>query len=100
MPRDKEKIKPDFLEDPQIQEVIADILHPYLSRKEPEIAIQFGVPGDKAEKWREAITFASSQQRYSSSTIGRLTRHRVEFTPKQSSEVFRMYQLVETSPHF
>jgi hypothetical protein len=99
MPRDKERIKPDFLDDPEIQGTIEDILHPYLSKKEAVVSLQFGVPREKADLWREAVQFASSQAGYASAKVGRFTRHRVEFRPDQAKEIFQMYRLVENSPH-
>jgi hypothetical protein len=99
MNRLKEKIKPDFLEDPQIREAIEDILHPYLSKKDPVIAVQFGVPKDKEDEWREAISFASAHNRYTSTKVGRLMKHRIEFSTDQVWEIFQMYQMLEKSPH-
>jgi hypothetical protein len=95
----KDKIKPDFLEDRQIQEIIQDILYPYLSNKEPVIAIQFGVPKDKDEEWREAISFASAHNTYSKTVVGKLTKHRIELKPEQVWEIYQLYQMLEKSPH-
>jgi len=93
------KVKQDFLQDPQIKEVIEDILHPYESKKEPVVAIQFGVPKDKEDEWREAIGFVSGYNSYSCKKVGVLTKHRVEFKPDQSWEIHQIYQMVEKSPH-
>ena len=95
----KIEIKEDFPEDAQIQEVIQDILHPYLSKKKPVIAVQFGVPRDQETDWCEAISFASGYNSYRTSKIGKLTKHRVEFAPEQAWDVHQMYLLVEKSPH-
>lgn len=95
----KSKVREDFLKDSEIQEQIQDILHPYLSTKEPVIALQFGVPKDNEADWREAVGFASAYTTYSASKIGRLTKHRVEFRPDQAWDIHQMYQMVEKSPH-
>ena len=95
----KERPKPDYLEDPEIKEKIRDILYPYLSKKNPVIAIQFGVPKDKEQDWSEAIQHASRQRSYSTTKIGPLTKHRVEFMPSQATEIYNMYQMVQNSPH-
>lgn len=95
----KPKAREDFLQDSEIQEQIEDILHPYLSTKEPVIAVQFGVPKDKDAEWREAIGFASAYTTYRVSKVGRLTKHRVEFRPDQAWDIHQMYQMVEKSPH-
>jgi len=95
----REKVKQDFLEDPQIKDVIEDILHPYLKNKKPVIAIQFGVAKEHEEEWRQAVGFASAYNSYSSKKSGRLTKHRVEFTPDEPWEIHQIYQLVEKSPH-
>jgi len=91
--------EPDFLEDPKIQETIEDILYPYRKKKDPVVAIQFGVPPDGEEEWREAIGFASAHNSYSTTKIGKLTKHRVEFHPDQAWEIHQIYQMVEHSPH-
>ncbi|HSP07670.1 MAG TPA: hypothetical protein VLR94_10870, partial [Acidobacteriota bacterium] len=80
----KRKMQVDFLQDSEIQEKIQEILHPYLSTKDPVIAIQFGVPKDGEDEWREAIGFASAYTTYRASKIGRLTRPRVEFRTDQA----------------
>lgn len=95
----KEKPKPDYLEDPQIKEVIEDILFPFRSKKDPVIAIQFGVPKEKEQDWREAIGFASGYKTYKNFAAGALTKHRVEFSPEQPWEIHQIYQLVQDSPH-
>lgn len=95
----KQKPREDFLQDSEIQEQIQDILHPYLNTKEPVIAIQFGVPKDKEQDWREAIGFASAYTTYSSTKVGGMTKHRVEFRPDQSWDIHQMYQMLEKSPH-
>lgn len=99
MTRIKERMQKDFQEDPEIQEQIQDILYPYLSTKEPSIAIQFGVPANREEEWREVISFASAHNSYSTTKMGRLTKHRVEFFPVQAWEIYQMYQMLEKSPH-
>lgn len=99
MSRIKERMKKDFLEDPEIRETIEDILYPYRSTKEPTIAIQFGVPEDKNEEWREAISFASAHNTYSSTKSGGLTKHRIELKPDQAWEIYSLYQMLEKSPH-
>jgi hypothetical protein len=95
----REIAKRDFPEDPEIQEIINDILYPYKSTKEPVVAIQFGVAPDKEEEWREVISFASAHNSYSTSKIGRLTKHRVEFKPDQAWEIYQMYDMLQKSPH-
>jgi hypothetical protein len=96
----KEKAaKVDYLEDSQLQEKIQEILHPDLIQKEPVIAIQFGVAKDQEEEWRAAIGFASAYNSYSSKRVGRLTKHRVEFTRDQAWEIHQLYQMLEKSPH-
>jgi len=95
----KERPKPDYLEDPQIKEIIQDIVAPYLNKKDPVIAIQFGVPKDQENDWSEAIQFASSQDTYSTTKVGPLRKHRVEFKTDQARDIYRMYQLLENSPH-
>lgn len=95
----KDRVEPDFLEDQQIQDVIQDILFPYLSTKDPVIAIQFGVPKNKEEEWREAVSFASAHNSYSKKIVGKLTKHRIEFKPDQAWEIYQMYQMLEKSPH-
>jgi len=95
----KTKPKQDFLEDPEIEAIIQDIIHPYLNKKDPVIAIQFGVPKGKEDEWREAIGFASAHNSYSTTKIGRFTKHRVEFSPDQTYDIFHIYQRVEKSPH-
>ncbi len=99
MTRMKDRTEPDFLEDRQLQDVIQDILYPYLSQKEPVIAIQFGVPKNKEEEWREAVSFASAHNTYSKKVAGRLTKHRIELKPDQSWEIYQLYQMLEKSPH-
>jgi hypothetical protein len=99
MSRIKERMKKDFLEDPEIQEAIDDILYPYRSKKDPVIAIQFGVPEEAKEEWREAISFASGHNTYSSKKVGRLTKHRIELKPDQAWEIYQLYQMLENSPH-
>ena len=95
----KNDVREDFAEDDQLQEIIQDILHPYLSKKEPVIAIQFGVPKEQENDWREAISFASGYNSYRTTKVGKLTRHRVEFKPDQAWDVHQMYLMVEKSPH-
>jgi hypothetical protein len=95
----KQDLKPDFLEDAELQEKIQDILHPYLSQKEPVIAIQFGVPRGNEDEWRQAIGFASAYNTYSSKRVGRLIKHRIEFTKDQPWDIYQIYQMVEKSPH-
>ena len=99
MSRIKERMRKDFAEDPEIREVIEDILYPYRSTKDPVIAIQFGVPNDRQEEWREAVSFASAHNSYSSTKSGRLTKHRVELKPNQVWEIHQLYQMLENSPH-
>ena len=99
MPPVKERVKPDFLEDQQLQDVIQDILFPYLSTKDPVITIQFGVPKNKEEEWREAVSFASAHNSYSKKIVGKLAKHRIEFKPDQVWEIYQMYQMLEKSPH-
>ena len=94
-----ERPKPDYLEDPAIKEKIQDIIYPYLNKKEPVIAIQFGVPKEKEQDWSEAIQYASRQRTYTTTKIGRLTKHRVEFMPSEATEIFKMYELLQNSPH-
>jgi hypothetical protein len=95
----KQDLKPDFLEDAELQEKIQDILHPYLSQKDPVIAIQFGVPRNHEDEWRQAIGFASAYNTYSSKRIGRLVKHRIEFRKDQAWDIYQIYQMVEKSPH-
>jgi len=95
----RERAKADYLEDPQIKEVIDSILKPHLSKKEAAVVLQFGVPRDRTEEWREAVAFASTLPGYSSSQYGRFTRHRLEFAPGNASALFKMYERVENSPH-
>jgi hypothetical protein len=95
----RERAKADYLEDPQIKEVIDSILKPHLSKKEAIIVLQFGVPRDRKEEWEEAVAFASTFPSYSSSQYGRFTRHRLEFLPRDAQSLFKMYQQVEDSPH-
>jgi len=99
MSRIKERMRKDFLEDPEIRETIEDILYPYRSTKDPMIAIQFGVPSDQQDEWREAISFASAHNTYSSTKSGRLTKHRIELKPDQVWEIYQLYQMLEKSPH-
>jgi hypothetical protein len=89
----------DFLQDSEIREQIQDILYPYLSTKEPVIAIQFGVAPGKEQDWREAIGFASAYTSYSEKKVGALVKHRVEFSPNQAWDIHQMYQMLEKSPH-
>jgi hypothetical protein len=99
MSRIKERMKKDFREDPEIQESIEDILFPYRSKKDPVVTIQFGVPPEKQEEWREAISFASAHNTYSSSRAGYLTKHRIDLKPDQVWEIYQLYQMLENSPH-
>lgn len=100
MPGIKEKAsKLDYLEDSQLQEMIQEILHPDLIQKEPVIAIQFGVTKGQEEEWRGAIGFASAYNTYSSKRVGRLIKHRVQFTRDQAWEIHQLYQMLEKSPH-
>ena len=95
----REVAKPDFLEDPQIKDVIDRILHPYKLQGDPAIVLQFGVPAGKEQEWSAAVSYASQLPEYGSSRVGRFTKHRVEFGRGQAAEIYRMYQLVESSPH-
>lgn len=95
----RELAKPDFLEDPEIKDVIDRILHPYKLQGDPVIALQFGVPRGKEEEWNSAVDYASHLPQYSQSKVGRFTKHRIEFRKDQATEIYRMYQLVQTSPH-
>jgi hypothetical protein len=95
----KQTTKKDFLEDSEIEAEIQDMLYPYLKKEEPVIAIQFGVPKDKENEWREAIGFASAYTSHRTEKIGRLTKHRVEFKPDQAWEIHQLYQMIEHSPH-
>ena len=99
MSRIKERMAKDFLEDPEIKDSIDDILFPYRSKKDPTITIQFGVPPEKQEEWREAISFASAHNSYSSSKAGRLIKHRIDLQPAQVWEIYQLYQMLENSPH-
>ncbi len=99
MSRIKERMKQDFREDEEIREIIDDILYPYKSTRDPVITIQFGVPADKQEDWREAISFASAHNSYRTTKIGPLTKHRIEFKSDQVWEIYQMYQMLEKSPH-
>ncbi|HET6268183.1 MAG TPA: hypothetical protein VFG11_10735 [Acidobacteriota bacterium] len=89
----------DFLDDAEITGFIENVLHPHRKTDAPVIAIQFGVPKGKENDWREAISFASAHNTYSTDTIGKLTRHRIEFKPDQVWEIHQMYQMLERSPH-
>ena len=95
----RERARADYLEDPQIKEVIDSILKPHLSKKDAPIVLQFGVPRDRSEEWQEAVAFASTFPNYSTSQYGRFTRHRLEFLPGDAQSLFNMYQRVENSPH-
>ena len=95
----KERMKKDFLEDPEIKESIDDILYPYRSKKDPTITIEFGVPPEKQDDWREAVSFASAHNSYSSSKTGRLTKHRIDLKSDQVWEIYQLYQMLENSPH-
>src|SRR5262245_8681831 len=95
----KKNVQPDYLEDEQLQDVIQDILFPYLSKKEPVIAIQFGVPKGKEDEWREAVSFSSAHNTYSTTAVGKLTKHRIELKPGQAWEIYQLYQMLEKSPH-
>jgi hypothetical protein len=99
MSRIKERMQKDFLEDPEIKESIEDILHPYRSKKDPIITIEFGVPPENEERWREAVSFASAHNGYTSAKIGRLTKHRIDLKPDQVWEIYQLYQMLENSPH-
>lgn len=89
----------DFLEDPEIQESIDDILYPFRSTKDPVITIQFGVPPDQQDQWREAISFVSAHNTYKNIKAGRLTKHRIDLKPDQVWEIYQLYQMLEKSPH-
>lgn len=93
------RVQKDFLDDKEIQEFILNVLQPYRKKDPPVIAIQFGVPKGKEDEWREPISFASSHNKYSTSVVGKLTRHRIEFTPDQAWEIHQLYQMLENSPH-
>jgi hypothetical protein len=93
------RVQKDFLDDKEIQDFILNVLQPYRKKDLPVIAIQFGVPKGKEEDWREALSFASSHNTYSTSVVGKLTRHRIEFTPDQAWEIHQLYQMLENSPH-
>jgi len=95
----RERVKADYLEDPEIKEVIDSILKPHLSTKEAMIALQFGVPRDQAERWNDAVEFAEKLPNHSTSHYGRFTRHRLEFRQTDSASLFEMYQRVQNSPH-
>lgn len=95
----RERAKADYLEDPQIKEVIDSILRPHLSKKEATVAIQFAVPKDEEAEWSSAIAYASSLGTYNSKKVGRFTKHRVEFKAQDAGRLFEMYQQVENSPH-
>ena len=92
-------MRKDFAEDPEIREAIDDILYPFRSKKDPVIAIQFGVPNDRQDEWREAVSFASAHNSYTTSKSGRLTKHRIELKPDQVWEIHQLYQMLENSPH-
>jgi len=95
----KQKVKEDFLSDAQLQETIQDILQPYLKKKDATIAIQFGVPIDKEEEWRQAIGFASAYNSYTSKKTGVLIKHRIEFTMDQTWDIFQLYEMLQKSPY-
>jgi hypothetical protein len=95
----RERAKPDYLEDPEIKEVIDSILKPHLSKKEVTIALQFGVPRDQSEQWKKAVEFASQFPTHTTSQYGRFTRHRLEFRQAEAAALFEMYQRIENSPH-
>jgi hypothetical protein len=99
MSRIKERMKKDFVEDPQLQEAIDDILYPYRSKKDPVITIEFGVPPEAQDEWREPISFASAHNTYSSKKAGRLIKHRIDLKPDQVWEIYQLYQMLENSPH-
>jgi hypothetical protein len=99
MSRIKERMQKDFLEDPEIQESIDDILYPFRSTKDPVITIQFGVPPEQQDQWREAISFASGHNTYKNIKMGRLTKHRIDLKPDQVWEIYQLYQMLEKSPH-
>jgi len=99
MSRIKERMKKDFVEDPQLKEAVDDILFPYKSKKEPTITIEFGVPPEAQDEWREAISFASAHNTYGSKKSGRLTKHRLDLKPDQVWEIYQLYQMLENSPH-
>ncbi len=99
MSRIKERMQKDFLEDPEIQESIDDILFPFRSTKDPVITIQFGVPPEQSDQWREAISFASGHNTYKSSKSGRLIKHKIDLKSDQVWEIYQLYQMLEKSPH-
>lgn len=99
MSRIKERMKRDFVEDPEIKEAIDDILYPYRSKKAPVITIEFGVPSESQDEWREAVSFASAHNTYSCKKAGRLTKHRIDLNPDQVWEIYQLYQMLENSPH-
>ena len=89
----------DFPEDSELESTIQDILYPYLKTADPSIAIQFGVPKDREEDWRQAVGFVSAFNTYKKEKVGRLTKHYVEFKPEQAWEIHQLYQMLEKSPH-
>src|SRR5437764_954912 len=93
------RLKKDFLEDSEVQQFVEDILYPFRKKTDAVIAIQFGVPKGKEDEWREAISFASAHNTYSTTSAGRLTKHRVELLPQQAWEIHQFYQMLEKSPH-
>jgi hypothetical protein len=99
MSRIKERMQKDFLEDPEIQESIDDILYPFRSTKDPVITIQFGVPPEQQDQWREAISFASAHNTYKTIKVGRLTKHSIDLKPDQVWDIYQLYQMLEKSPH-
>ena len=99
MSRIKERMKKDFVEDPEIQDAINDILYPYRSKTEPVITIEFGVAPESQEQWREAVSFASAHNSYSATKSGRLTKHRIDLKSDQAWEIYQLYQMLENSPH-
>lgn len=93
------RVHKDFLDDREIQQFIENILHPYRRKDPPVIAIQFGVPKGKEDEWREPLSFASSHNAYRNFTVGKFTKHRIEFKPDQAWEIHQLYQMLENSPH-
>jgi hypothetical protein len=89
----------DFPEDSELESTIQDILYPYLKTEDPIIAIQFGVPKNQEEEWRQAVGFVSAFNTYKKEKVGRLTKHSVEFKPEQAWEIHQLYEMVEKSPH-
>ena len=89
----------DFPEDAELENTIQDILYPYLKTEDPIVAIQFGVPKDREEDWRQAVGFVSAFNTYKKEKVGRLVKHYVEFKPEQAWEIHQLYQMLEKSPH-